>query len=269
MERSLPLKSLFKLYSIPVLIVVVGICLYFIVFIEIKDKGVPHFQTHRQVSNHTPESQTTQSPLVAIDSHTQDTSMPHSQEPQDPVVAVEQPKPEIVFEPQEEIVSESPTQDTSLVVDATQELPSTPQVSQAPQSLPSSQPRYVYVNVRSANIRALPNIESEILHRANSGQQLVLIHALPQSEWSEVEIAPGVRGYIASYLLSDQAPQYDMYQVIVKSANIRALPSPEAPIIAAVGLDHNVRVLQNDGQWSKILLENGQEGYIASRLLRK
>ena len=253
MERSLPLKFFFKLYFIPALIVVVGICLYFFVFVEIKDKRVPHFHTYRQ----SPTTESTQADTK---------NLLASRDSQNPIIVVEEPKPEIV---PERDLSESPAQEAPLPKDSTQETPSTPQVSPAPKALPTSQPHYVYVNVRSANIRALPSTDGEVLHRANSGARLTLIQALPQSDWSEVEISPGLRGYIASYLLSDQSPQSDIHQVIVRSANIRALPSSDAPIITAVGFNHNVRVLQDDGQWSKVLLESGQEGYIASRLLKK
>ncbi|WP_394997566.1 SH3 domain-containing protein [uncultured Helicobacter sp.] len=249
----MPLKFFFKLYFIPALIVVVGICLYFFVFVEIKDKRVPHFHTYRQ----SPTTESTQADTK---------NLLASRDSQNPIIVVEEPKPEIVLERD---LSESPAQEAPLPKDSTQETPSTPQVSPAPKALPTSQPHYVYVNVRSANIRALPSTDGEVLHRANSGARLTLIQALPQSDWSEVEISPGLRGYIASYLLSDQSPQSDIHQVIVRSANIRALPSSDAPIITAVGFNHNVRVLQDDGQWSKVLLESGQEGYIASRLLKK
>ena len=251
MERSLPLKFFFKLYFIPALIVVVGICLYFFVFVEIKDKRVPHFHTYRQ----SPTTESTQADTK---------NLLASRDSQNPIIVVEESKPEIVLERD---LSESPAQEIPLSNDTAQETPSTPQVSPAPKALP--EPHYVYVNVRSANIRTLPSTDGKVLHRANSGTRLTLIQALPQSDWSEVEISPGLRGYIASYLLSDQSPQSDIHQVIVRSANIRALPSSDAPIITAIGFNHNVRVLQDDGQWSKVLLESGQEGYIASRLLKK
>lgn len=270
----MPLKSFFKLYSIPTLIVIIGICLYFVVFIEIKDRSI--LPLHAQNIKRQP----TQPPIVLEDA---------ALSPQVPKYPAQDPittEPQIVLTPRDDLQapedpqisknlavetpSHSSTGEDTTLADTTPELPSDPQTPpHAPQDLPTTQPRYAYVNVRSANIRALPSTDGEILQRANNGQRLVLIQTLPQSEWSEVELAHGVRGYIASYLLSDQAPQYDIYQVIVKSANIRALPSSEAPIIASVGLNHNVRVLQNEGEWSKILLESGQEGYIASRLLGK
>ncbi len=259
----MPLKFFFKLYSIPVLIVVVGICLYFFVFVEIKDKRVPSlYARHSQ-------------PIEPADTHLESTSSKSTQSPkaQEPVV-VAKPEPEIILEeipqnPNENLAQESKTPDSASgsATEANAALDSNE--PHAPQALPATQPHYVYVNVRSANIRTLPSTDGGVLYRANSGTRLTLIQTLPESDWSEVEVSPGVRGYIASYLLSDQSPQYDMYQVVVRSANIRALPSSDAPIIAAVGFEHNVRVLQNDGEWSKILLESGQEGYIASRLLKK
>lgn len=277
------LKSILKLYSIPLFIVILGVFLYFIMFIELSEKKLPHL--YAQYKDNKPEStqevskdkHATKPDTQPIMAQTHDTEAEIISNTQNPTQETtnhlttnmhEIQKPQTIQEAQQTHSAQQSIADT---------LPQSPQ--QIPQTLDTPQIRYV--NVRSANIRALPNTDSAVLYRAYEGQQLLLVQTLPQNEWSEVEVDSKIRGYIASYLLSTNAPQNNiqslnvipqdptMPQIIVKSANIRALPSSDAPVITTLKLGQSVQVLQDDGEWSKIFLDNGQEGYIASRLLSK
>lgn len=267
------LKSIVKLYSIPILIVILGIFLYFVIFAELNEKKLSYL--YAQYKNN--KSQSAQNTMDADSQNTHTT-------PSTTLARVHSSKPEIIStQPTQEIITPQATQEitqdqvpSQANTDTPDTLPQTPQ--QTPQTFDVPQVRYVHV--RSANIRALPNINSKILYKVYAGQQLFLVQNIPESEWSEVEVDSKIRGYIASYLLGTNAPQEStqnvdiiskdaMPKVIVKSANIRAFPSPDAPVIMTLKLGQNVQVLQSEDEWSKILLDNGREGYIASRLLSK
>lgn len=267
------LKSIVKLYSIPILIVILGIFLYFVIFAELNEKKLSYLYTQYKHNK-------SQSAQNAVDVDSQNTHTTSSTT----LAQTHNAQPEIILtQPIKETPTPQTTQEITQDQTPSQANTDTPDtLPQAPQQIPQifDTPQIRYVHVRSANIRTLPNINSEILYKAYTGQQLLLVQNIPESEWSEVEVDSKIRGYIASYLLSTNPPQENaqntnviskntMPEVIVKSANIRALPSPNAPVITTLKLGQNVQVLQDDGEWSKILLGNGREGYIASRLLSK
>ncbi|MGH6959127.1 MAG: SH3 domain-containing protein, partial [Dongiaceae bacterium] len=51
------------------------------------------------------------------------------------------------------------------------------------------------------------------------------------------------------------------------SANLRAQPSTGAPVIASVGRDSELVELERDGNWLRIALPDGNEGWIHTNLL--
>ncbi|MDD7345880.1 SH3 domain-containing protein [Helicobacter sp.] len=278
------LKSIVKLYSIPILIVILGIFLYFVIFAELNEKKLSYLYTQYKHN----KSQSAQN-AVDVDSQnthtTSSTTLAQTHNAQPEIILTQPIKETPTPQATQTIVAKTPQTTQEITQDQTPSQANTDTLDtlpQAPQQIPQifDTPQIRYVHVRSANIRTLPNINSEILYKAYTGQQLLLVQNIPESEWSEVEVDSKIRGYIASYLLSTNPPQENtqntnviskntMPEVIVKSANIRALPSPNAPVITTLKLGQNVQVLQDDGEWSKILLGNGREGYIASRLLSK
>ena len=278
------LKSIVKLYSIPILIVILGIFLYFVIFAELNEKKLSYL--YAQYKDNKSQSAQNAVDTDSQNTHTTSSTAPAQTHNAQPEVILTQPTKEPPT-PQatQTIAVETPQTTQEIAQDQAPSQANTDTqdtLPQAPQQIPKifDTPQIRYVHVRSANIRALPNINSEILYKAYAGQQLLLVQNIPESEWSEVEVDSKIRGYIASYLLSTNPPQENaqntnviskntMPEVIVKSANIRALPSSDAPVITTLKLGQSVQVLQDDGEWSKILLDNGREGYIASRLLSK
>lgn len=120
---------------------------------------------------------------------------------------------------------------------------------------------YASVVKDGANIRSGPNTSSEILWTVFKGFPLQVISR--QDKWAEVVDFEGDKGWIATFLLSDQKT------VIVKgdSVNMRVGAGIDYEIMAEVKHGVVFKPLETEGEWLKVQHADGTTGWIASRLL--
>ena len=62
-----------------------------------------------------------------------------------------------------------------------------------------------------------------------------------------------------------QAQQY--YQVATETLNVRSSPSGNSSVISQFAMNDSVQVVSRGGKWSKIALEDGRFGYVASKFI--
>lgn len=153
-------------------------------------------------------------------------------DPEKPVVLAEPVNPDLVVEPEREVVQavtdpvfslESfgneavPGEDAARTADIlAPEAAALPEV--LPEVLPESEPVEVaaastetpgtvwYVKADSVNVRAEPSTEAAILGKLSTGEALLLVEAV-DSEWVRIVIeGDGIEGFVASRFLSPEAP---------------------------------------------------------------
>jgi hypothetical protein len=138
----------------------------------------------------------------------------------EPVVAATEPvTPDLVVEPEREVVQAVTDPVFSLESFGNESVPGAEE-SQAealaaasgttalpePAEVPETEADIWYVQADSVNIRAEPSTEAEILGKLGTGEQLVLVE-LVNDEWARIALqGDGGEGYVAIRLLSPLAP---------------------------------------------------------------
>lgn len=304
----MPLKSLIKLYSIPTLIVIAGVCLYYFVFLGVKDKNLKHnaqsiAQDTPQPAQKEPQKQpeilyanTQDEPQSTNLATAQTTQEPQNQAPEAPQT---QPAPQVA-------TTQAPqTQDSATSADSSQAQTLQDQIiAQAKltqdsnkdlENLATPQPTYALITAKSVNVRAQPDTQSAIVKKAQLNESYELIQS--QNDWLEIKLNSAQHGYIAAYLAkiveekdlpqsaqnasadrhhthsSMQEHTIRLYEVIARRANVRASPIADSAVIASIEAGKKVRVAEtitiDDVTWAHVLLNSGSEGYIALRLLKE
>ncbi|RDU53445.1 hypothetical protein CQA49_06050 [Helicobacter sp. MIT 00-7814] len=305
----MPLKSLIKLYSIPTLIVIAGVCLYYFVFLGVKDKNLKHnaqsiAQDTPQQAQKEPQKQpeilyasTQDEPQSANLATAQTTQEPQNQAPEAPQT---QPAPQVA-------TTQAPqAQDSAISVDSSQAQTLQDQIiAQAKLTQDSNkdlenpatpQPTtYALITAKSVNVRAQPDTQSAIVKRAQLNESYELVQS--QNDWLEIKLNSAQHGYIAAYLakiveekdlpqsaqnaLADRHHTHSsmqehtirLYEVIARRANVRTSPIVDSAVIASIESGKKVRVAEtitiDDVAWAHVLLNSGSEGYIALRLLKE
>lgn len=310
----MPLKSLIKLYSIPTLIVIAGICLYYFVFLGVKDNNLKHnaqsiAQDASQQAQKGLQKQpeilyaTTQDELRSTNpATTQTTQEPENQVLQTPLA------------PQVATIQAPQAQDSAISADSSQAQTLQGQIiAQAKLTQDSNKDienltlatsqttAFALITAKSVNVRAQPDTQSAIVKRVYLNENYELIQS--QNDWLEIKLDNATNGYIAAYLakivgkkdLPQQSAQnislanpfhtqdslhttmqkhtIKLYEVIARRANVRANPSADSAVIASVESGKKVRVSEtitiDDVAWAHVLLNSGNEGYIALRLLKE
>ncbi len=279
-------RTFFKLYSLPFLIIVLGVGLYVAVVMLMDKKNLIISKRPQTHTSHIAgaDSQLTSQGVIQVAQSTESSkensnegksdegkqveadSLPHKtspQETQDRVAttpsSVESPSqatsPNPAAKQDSNNTQDSNTQDSGNGMDIAQNatIPSTPSnlVDTKPNTAPAvsiqdSKQKYGYAKYR-INIRQAPNSESAIISRAAVGEALEILSD-GQDGWSQD---------------SKQKYGYAKYRI-----NIRQAPNSESAIISRAAVGEALEIL-SDGQdgWSKVKSRFGVEGYVASRLL--
>ncbi|WP_066387236.1 SH3 domain-containing protein [Helicobacter himalayensis] len=215
----MPLKSLVKLYSIPTLIVIVGICLYYFVFLGLKDRDIDNnvqFIAQDTPQKHSPKQEVEilyakaqdepQSTTPAIAQTTQESenqipqiqileNLENTQTLLPPQVATTQAQDFAILQDssqaqtlQNQVIAQSARiQDSSQNLNTEKLAPTTPQTT-----------TYALITAKSVNVRAQPDTQSAIVKRAqfNEGYELVKNH----NDWLEIKLNNAQNGYVVAYL---------------------------------------------------------------------
>lgn len=297
-------RTFFKLYSLPFLIIVLGVGLYVAVVMLMDKKNLIISKRPQTHTSHVAgaDSQLTPQGVTQVAQSTESSkensnegksdggkqveadSLPHKTSPQEmqDIVATTPSSVESISQatsPNPATKQDSNnTQDSGNGIDIAQNtvnIPSTPsnletKPSTAPAvSIQDSKQKYGYAKYR-INIRQAPNSESAIISRAAVGEALEILSD-GQDGWSKVKSRFGVEGYVASRLLTQNLTSQDgePYIVVANALNVRSKADSQGAVIGR--LSHNMRiyVLETQGEWAKIQLPNKQYGYISLNHISK
>ncbi|MDE7235214.1 MAG: SH3 domain-containing protein [Helicobacter japonicus] len=136
---------------------------------------------------------------------------------------------------------------------------------------------HYYVKHR-ANIRKLPSLESPVIASVSEKEVLELLEA--QGEWSKIKTHQGINGYIASRLISKveanlqdsqflQAQNGESYIVLVDALNVRSAPDKYSNVVGRLNHNQYVSVLEIQGECAKIRLSHQEYGYVALQFIAK
>ncbi|BDB65582.1 hypothetical protein T36_2061 [Helicobacter cinaedi] len=261
-------RKFFKLYSLPFLIVALGIGVYVAVIMLMDQKNLI-ISKRSPNGSHIVKNDPLNAPQepMQIAQNEPSKEVDSTMEPliEDPAPAL--PTTEIESTPQ---VVEPQETNPQAVVDNTQA--TTPPEQELPSQLPPSQAssqKYGYAKYR-INIRQTPSSESAIISRAVAGEALEILSD-EQDGWSKVKSRFGVEGYVASRLLAQNLDSQngEPYVVVANALNVRSKADSQGAVIGR--LSHNMRiyVLETQGEWAKIRLPNKQYGYISLNHISK
>lgn len=279
-------RKFFKLYSLPFLIVLLGIGVYAGVIMLMEQKNL--IISKRNHAHHTQiakgdsikedpigDSKSTQDSMqIAQNTHSsQENSKEESggiesnkdstqdiESSQNPTELIGSTLPSTEIESPSQIAEPKELDSQAVIVDNSS-------TSTSPSQALSQ--KYGYAKYR-INIRQSPSSESAIISRAAVGEALEILSD-EQDGWSKVRSRFGVEGYVASRLLTQNLDSQngEAYIVVANALNVRAKADSQGAVIGR--LNHNMRVyvLETQGEWAKIQLPNKQYGYISLNHISK
>lgn len=246
------IRTLFKLYSFPFLIVLLGVCVYAGIMIFAKKQEL--FSTKITpikpdlIAQNEPNKQPSIESIQQKDTETQ---------PNASVTTLEEQKNQTILTPPAELKPEP---------EKTKE--QKPQEPSQHKNKGKIEPSYLYAKYR-VNIREAPNAQALVVSRANIGESLEVLEN--KEEWVKVRNRFGAEGYVASYLLEEQLEQNEgeLYKVLPSSLNVRLKPSAQGAIIGQLSQNARIAIVKFNDDWAKVRLPNGQLGYISTQHITK
>lgn len=120
---------------------------------------------------------------------------------------------------------------------------------------------YVSVKNDGINIRSGPNTDQEVLWEVFKDFPLKVIQR--KAKWAQVVDFEGDKGWVYAPLLSKQKTVI----VKVKTANMRVGPGKNYEIVATVKYGVVFKPTDREGQWVKVVHDDGTSGWIYGTLL--
>ncbi len=119
----------------------------------------------------------------------------------------------------------------------------------------------VSISGSTVNMRAQPNLRSEVLWELKRGYPLKVLKR--NGRWLKVRDFENDSGWVARSL-TGRSPHH-----VVKSdtANVRKGPSTRHAIVGKAEYGETLRTLGKRGKWVHVRRSNGQKGWIAGSLL--
>ena len=120
------------------------------------------------------------------------------------------------------------------------------------------------------NVRAAGYAEADVVGTL-SNHDSVYIEEVTQDGWYKIR-SGNVEGYVAGYLIAtgDEAQAiasetaYTYAQVGAESLNVRAGASEDSEVVDMVGPTSDLEVVEDLGNWVKVVTENGVYGYVSA-----
>lgn len=247
------IRTLFKLYSFPFLIVLLGVCVYAGIMIFAKEQDLLSTKATSIKPDLIAESKPNKQP------NTKSMSKKNAEFKPNTSLATLEQKNQIMLEPQ---VESKPNPEPEKIQE---HKPQEPVLNKNEDKI---EPAYLYAKYR-VNIRQAPNAQARIISRANIGESLEVLE--DKEEWVKVRNRFGAEGYVASYLLEQQLEQNggELYKVIPSSLNVRLKPSAQGVIIGQLSQNARIAIVKFNDDWAKVKLPNGQLGYISTQHIVK
>lgn len=155
------------------------------------------------------------------------------------------------------------------------ETPSSPSVDEKEENVnrPSQQidPNTFTINVNAVNIRKKPDLTAKKLGIAKNGQQFKVLNR--DHNWVEIEFEKGKKGWIYSFYgtftkqvqasKSDEQEAKNFVTIIYNGTNLREAASTSSNVVARVDAGNTYPIVESDGDWFKVTLNNGNTAYVA------
>lgn len=284
------MKSFFRAYTLPFLVLLIGLVMYYVMFIKSNERyseqveDTSSFTRHNHYQSNNFEdsnllseffssikrivlnSNPNEYPKEEINAHfTQNTDEYATQSLQENQEIKENDDGQIFSQ---ESVQYS-TQGTQDILEndknPAQNLAQSQTTSQATQAIePTKSPQtLLYYTTTRLNVRKEPSISAPLLSRLASGEKVKVIKF--NDEWAQLENGGWVSAKLLTLEREDSSLQDTQMYTSLVNANIRQKPDNDSPIVGSVLKGERVRVHSIANGWARLL----SGGYIALRLLQK
>ncbi|OBV29847.1 hypothetical protein BKN38_03955 [Helicobacter sp. CLO-3] len=266
------MKLFIKAYTLPILILLIGLAIYYFVFAEsVKRRDMGHGQTLAEAPK---EAGGAESSGESGAESTPDKNAPTRLAGNDitsalPDASAQTPQTiDASASPAPNSAESNAAQTPPNAQDSSQDSDKTSATQSATQNTTPSTPNTTgdtkkeaiyYVTATSVNVRAEPSTTARIVRKLTLGQSAVVTHI--QDDWAKLDSG----GWVSLALLSAIEPKQKLYTVIPNTLNIREEPLPNARVIGALYKDQRVQVEQVQDDWAK--LDSG--GWVSRRLLKE
>lgn len=288
------MKSFFRAYTLPFLVLLIGLVMYYVMFIKSNERyseqveDTSSFTRHNHYQSNNFEdsnilseffssikrivlnSNPNEYPKEEINAHfTQNTDEYATQSLQENQ-EIKQNDDEQIFSQESVQYSTQSTQDIlendkSPTQNPAQNLTQSQIASQATQTVEStkSPQTLLYYTTTRLNVRKEPSISAPLLSRLASGEKVKVIKF--NDEWAQLENGGWVSAKLLALEREDSSLQDTQMYTSLVNANIRQKPDNDSPIVGSVLKGERVRVHSIANGWARLL----SGGYIALRLLQK
>lgn len=288
------MKSFFRAYTLPFLVLLIGLVMYYVMFIKSNERyseqveDTSSFTRHNHYQSNNFEdsnilseffssikrivlnSNPNEYPKEEINAHfTQNTDEYATQSLQENQ-EIKQNDDEQIFSQESVQYSTQSTQDILEngkvpTQNPTQNLAQSQTTSQATQTIePTKSPQtLLYYTTTRLNVRKEPSISAPLLSRLASGEKVKVIKF--NDEWAQLENGGWVSAKLLTLEREDSSLQDTQMYTSLVNANIRQKPDNDSPIVGSVLKGERVRVHSIANGWARLL----SGGYIALRLLQK
>ncbi len=137
---------------------------------------------------------------------------------------------------------------------------------------------YAWIDGNKVNVRAGPGTDQPVRLQLSRGQKVEVLGA--NGHWCQVKVPPGDVGWVAGWVISFLPPGQEITveqngeQIAVKvgwvarpEVNLRAGPGTKYDELGELVLSTQVIIIGQQGDWYKVLLDNGKIGWVAKELI--
>lgn len=260
------MKSLIKTYALPLLVLLIGGGLYYVVFSKsvqsrlgtMGESTAALDPSTKKALESSPPSISSQGEIYTTEQDTLHlSSAPQGEKPSiDP--STEQGAPQEL-----DPLDSTPPSDGALAASDGSSAIDSSAGSIEPDPTIQSEPEpkleaIYYSKATNLNIRAIPKTSGRIVGRLTLGQSVVVVEI--ENEWARLDSG----GWVSLALLSPTEPSERLYVVIPNTLNIRQSPESSAPVVGALYKGQKVQVQTTQDEWAR--LDSG--GWVSLRLIK-
>lgn len=292
------MKSFFRAYTLPFLVLVIGLVMYYVMFIKSNERYSEqaedtssftrhnHYQSNnfadsnllseffysikRIVLNSNPNEYPKEEISAHFTQSTDEYTTQGTQEIQATKQNDDNSQQSFSQESTQHNIQADSTQDAfgidkSPAQIPTQNLAQNQTTTQAPQTIEPTKPSQalLYYTTTRLNVRKEPSISAPLVSRLASGEKVKVIKF--NDEWAQLENGGWVSTKLLTLEQEDANVQDTQMYTSLANANIRQKPDNDSPIVGSVLKGERVRVRSIANGWARLL----SGGYIALRLLQK
>jgi N-acetylmuramoyl-L-alanine amidase len=141
-----------------------------------------------------------------------------------------------------------------------------------------------YVTTPYLNVRTGPGLDQPVIGRLWQGERVALLGRNTNGAWLQVRLASNSKGWVSSRYIQSSVPIYTLPvtevgipeplpingYVTAPTLNLRSGPGLYYNIVGRLNQGQQVSVYGRDitGEWYKVGLANGAQGWVASRYIQ-